>query len=157
MTNRKKMMLVTLACAVALVAAGLAGVLSPLTNTTKTLAATPSNAEPPAEGCSAVTVTDIKNENVGLTLGEKVTVSWSFTPPPGVGGGCVDVEGFKVKIEVTRRTGRKSDRTVDTNASARSTNVNFTEAGDKIKSITATVTARFSGAATATRTENSDN
>lgn len=151
----KKLLTATLSLILlALAGAGLSGQLAPLSPVTTANAATPNAAAPPVQGCSGVTVTSITNENVGLTLGEKVTVNWTLTQPSGA---CASLEGFKVSIQVTRRTGRTANRTVDLPASARSTDVNFTEAGDKIKSITATVTAKFSGAATGTKTENSDN
>lgn len=158
MKNRKRMMLVTLVGAVILATAVLTGALSPLTNAINAPAATSSiNVEPPGEGCSGLGVTNIKNENVGLTTGERVTVSWSFTPPPGVDGGCISVEGFDVDLSVTRRSGRVNNRTLHASTTVRSADTIFTETVDKIKSIKATVTAKFSGQAIASKTENSDN
>src|SRR3982751_3804122 len=98
MKGRQKITLLSLACAVAFVLAGLAG-LSPLTNTTKALAAAP---EPVQSSCTAVNVTNIQSQSIALGAGEKITVDWSFNAPGG-DGGCAKVQNFEVWIEVTRR------------------------------------------------------
>jgi len=158
MKNRRRMMLVTFVFAVIFSAAGLAGALSPFTNSTKSFNATSTiNVEPAVDGCPGLGVSNITNVNVGLTVGEKVTVDWTFTPPPGVDGGCISLEGFEVQLSATRRSGRVADRTITASPTARSANAIFTETVDKIKVIKATVKAKFSGQATATKTENSDN
>jgi len=156
MKNRRRMMLVTFVFAVIFSAAGLAG--ASFTTSTKPLAVTsPVNVEPSVEGCPGLGLTNITNVNVGLTLGEKVTVDWTFTPPPGVDGGCISLEGFEVHLSATRRSGRVAEKTISASPTARNANAIFTETVDKIKSIKATVKAKFSGQATATKTENSDN
>jgi hypothetical protein len=150
---RKSLIVVPALALLILAGLGLKGLVTGNTLSTTVQAA----AEPVVQGCTGVAVTDIRNENVGLTLGEKVTVDWTFTPPTGVGNSCIGVEGFKVHIVVTRRNGKTDDRNLDLNASARSASVTFSEAGNKIKTVNATVTAKFSGAAVNSKTENSDN
>ncbi len=152
--NRTKSTLLACAALLLLAGAALNSQFAKLTQPATARAAAP---EPVVQGCTGVTVTDIVNENTAASTLEKVTVNWNFTPPPGVGNSCIGVEGFKVHIVVTRRNGKTDERNIDTTASARNTSVTFTEAGNKIKTINATVTAKFSGAATNSKTENSDN
>jgi hypothetical protein len=139
MKSRQKITMLSLACAAAFVIAGLAG-SSPLTNITDALAATP---EPVQSSCSAVSVTNIQSQSIALGAGEKITVDWSFASPSG-DGGCVKVQNFEVFIEVTRRSGRTSNRKVEASSSARQASVEFTDTVDHIQSAKAVVTANIS-------------
>ena len=116
------------------------------------------NAEPAFAaqgGCTAITVTNIASQGVAANQGEKITVNWSFTPPAGVGGPCVKVDGFKVKIVVKRRNGNTDQRNLDASATAREASATFAESivNSPIESATVTVTAEFSGNAVTTKTQ----
>ena len=115
------------------------------------------NAEPVAAqgGCTAITVTNIASQGVAANQGEKITVNWSFTPPAGVGGPCVKVDGFKVKIVVKRRNGNTDQRNLDASATAREASATFAESivNSPIESATVTVTAEFSGNAFTAKTQ----
>lgn len=123
--------------------AGLVGVLSFSSNTTKTLAAT--SVAPVQGSCNVVTVTNIQSQSIALNAGVKITVDWSFTPPAG-DGGCVKVDNFEVNLEVTRRSGRKNTRKIDASSTARQITAEFTDVVDGIKSAKVVVTARLADA-----------
>ena len=145
MKSLKKVTPYTLAFTLAFGLAVLIGGLSLLTNTAKTEAATA--VVEPQGSCSAVTINNIQTQSVALGQAEKITVNWTFTPPSGADS-CVKVQNFDVWIEVTHRTGRKSNRKIEASATATSVNAEFTEAGigalsDEIKSVKAIVTANL--------------
>ena len=108
-----------------------------------------------AQGCTAINITSIASQGVAGNQGEKVTVNWSFTPPNGVGGPCVSVTGFKVKIVVKRKNGNTDQRNIDASASAREVSATFAESivNSPIESATATVTASFAGTAATSKTQ----
>ena len=145
MKKRTKVALFSLACAVALFGAALAGAVSPFAKTNTSSAA---SAVVPVQGsCTAVTVTNISSQSVAAGQGEKITVDWAFNGD----GACLTVDGFEVWIEVTRRTGRKNTRKIDASATSRSVNTTFSEVGvgslsDEIKSAKAVVTAKLANA-----------
>jgi hypothetical protein len=145
MTSLKKITPFAWAFTLAFALAILIGALSLLTNTPKTEAAT--SVVEPQGSCSAVTINNIQTQSVALGQAEKITVNWTFTPPSGADS-CVKVQNFEVWIEVTHRSGRKSNRKIDASATANSVNAEFTEAGigalsDEIKSVKAIVTANL--------------
>lgn len=144
MKKRTKVALFSLACAVAVIGAALAGAASPFAKTTTSSAA--SAVTPVQASCNAVTVTNVSSQSLAANQGEKITVDWTFTDTD-----CVKAEGFEVFIEVTRRTKRKNTRKLDVSATARSANATFTEVGignlsDKIESANVVVTAKLSNA-----------
>lgn len=145
MKNPRRFVLLSLAAAVALFGAALAGAVSPFAKTTTSSAA--SALEPVQASCNAVTITNISSQSVAAGQGEKITVDWNFTDSD-----CVKAEGFEVWIEVTRqRTDRKNTRKLDVSSTARSASATFSEVGignlsDKIVSAKAIVTAKLSTA-----------
>lgn len=147
MKNRRKIVLLSLAGAIALAGAALAGGMSPFAKSTTSAAAFVP--EPLHLSCDAVNVTNISSQSVAAGQGEKITVDWTFNDN---GNDCLKVEGFEVWIEVTRsRSNRKNTRKLDASATARSVSATFSEAGignlsDKIVSAKAVVTAKLSNA-----------
>ena len=145
MKKRTKVALFSLACAVALFGAALAGAMSPFAKSTTSAAAFAP--EPVQASCNLVTVTNISSQTVAAGQGEKITVDWAFT-----GDDCVKADGFEVWIEVTRsRSDRKNTRKLDVSSTARSASATFSEVGignlsDKIVSAKAIVTAKLSNA-----------
>jgi hypothetical protein len=146
MKNRKKLVLLSFAAAVALAGAALAGAMSPFAKSTISAAAFVPEQRPVQANCNVVTVTNVSSQSVAAGQGEKITVDWSFN-----GTDCLKADGFEVWIEVTRRSGRTNTRKIDASGTARSVTATFTEAGvgnlsDEITSAKAVVTAKLSNA-----------